>query len=117
MTDPLPFERSDTFFKVAKFDDLTEGEGSVVRAGLKKLALFLKDGEIHCIQNFCPHAGAFLGLGDVTGCVVRCPRHSWGFDFTTGACLTNPRYEVKRYVTKVEDGWVLVGVPEDGNLI
>jgi nitrite reductase/ring-hydroxylating ferredoxin subunit len=117
MSDGTPLQPDDSYFKVARLEDLTDGEGTIVRAGVKKLALFLKDGELFCIQNFCPHAGAFLGLGDVKGCIVRCPRHSWGFDFTTGACVTNPRYDVKRYATKVEDGWVLVGIPDDGNLI
>lgn len=111
-------EADDTYFKVAKLDELTQGQGKLVRAGLKKLALFLHEGELHCIQNFCPHAGGFLALGAVKGCVVKCPRHDWGFDFTSGACLTNARYDVRRYKTRVdEEGWVHVGVPDDGALI
>ena len=111
-------ESADKFFKVAKLTDLEEGKGKLVRAGLKKLALFLHEGELYCIQNFCPHAGGFLAMGDVKGCVVKCPRHNWGFDFTSGACLTNQRYDVKRYETKIdEDGWVHVGVPDDGAII
>lgn len=111
-------ERADKFFKVAKYDELAPGEGKLVRAGLKKLALFLHDGELYCIQNFCPHAGAFLALGEVKGCVVKCPRHSWGFDFTTGECKTNPRYDVRQYECKVDDeGWVHVGLPDDGSLL
>ena len=111
-------ERADTFVRVARRDELTEGEGKLVRAGIKKLALFLHEGELYCIQNFCPHAGGVLALGEVAGCVVKCPRHSWGFDFVSGECLTNKRYDVKRYETKGdEEGWVCVGVPEDGLII
>lgn len=106
-------ERADRFFKVAQRDELEEGRGKLVRAGIKKLGLFLHEGEVYCIQNFCPHAGGFLALGPVSGTIVRCPRHSWGFDFTTGECKSQPRYEVKRYVVEVrEDGWVYVGMPE-----
>ena len=111
-------EHADRFIKVAKRADLQEGQGKLVQAGLKKLALFVYQGEVYCIQNFCPHAGGFLALGAVKGCIVQCPRHSWGFDFTQGTCVTNPRYDVKRYPTQIDDeGWVLVGVPEDGSLI
>lgn len=110
-------ETADTYIKVIELDSVEEGQGKLVRAGLKKLALFLHEGELHCIQNFCPHAGGALALGPVSGCVVKCPRHDWGFDFTTGECLTNGRYEVKRYPLKVEDGWVYVGVPDDGKII
>ncbi len=106
-------EQADKFIKVIRLEEVEQGKGTLVRAGLKKLALFLHEEELHCIQNFCPHAGAFLALGDVTGCVVRCPRHSWGFDFTTGECKTNARYSVKQYETRVEEGWVLVGLPDD----
>ena len=112
-------ESADEFFKVAKLAELEDGgQGKLVRAGVKKLALFLRDGELYCIQNFCPHAGGALALGQVQGCVVKCPRHNWGFDFQTGECLTNPRYDVKRYECRVDDdGWVIVGVPDDGRLI
>ncbi len=101
------------FFKVVHKDELTPGEGSLVFAGVKKLAVFLLDGEIFCIQNHCPHAGASLARGTVRGCIVSCPRHDWGFDFTDGSCKTNRRYSVKQYPVKVDDeGWVHVGVPE-----
>ena len=100
-------------FKVARVADLKEGEGKLVFAGVKKLALFLYKGKVHCIQNTCPHAGAFLAAGEVSGCVVSCPRHSWGFDFTTGACKSNPRYEVQRYAVEIEGADVFVELPED----
>jgi len=101
------------FVKVCNVDDVPEGQGKIVHAGTKKLALFRVKGEFFCIQNFCPHAGGFLGLGPLEGYVVRCPRHAWGFDITTGACKTNARYEVTTYLVKVEDGSVFVAVPEN----
>lgn len=106
-------EPAEIFYKVAKFADLVPGEGKLVHAGIKKLALFLHEGELYCIQNFCPHAGGFLALGEVKGCIVKCPRHAWGFDFTDGSCKSNPRYDVKRYQTRVEGEWVLVGLPAE----
>lgn len=110
-------EPADQFFKAVEVGVLADGEGRVVQAGLKKIALFRLGEEYHAIQNFCPHAGGFLGLGQVKDDCVRCPRHAWKFEIRTGACLTNPRYEVRRYATRVEDGWVWVGVPADGALI
>lgn len=110
-------EPADEFFKVLPADALTDGEGRVVQAGIKKIALFRLGDEYHAIQNFCPHAGGFLGLGEVRDNCVRCPRHAWRFEIKTGRCLTDPRYEVRRYVTKVEDGFIWVGVPSDGKLI
>ena len=110
-------ERADEFFKAVPVDTMIDGEGRVVQAGLKKIALFRLGDEYHAIQNFCPHAGGFLGLGEVAKGCVRCPRHAWRFDIRSGRCVTNARYDVRRYETKVEDGWVWVGVPVDGSLL
>ncbi len=110
-------EQADTFYDVATLDVLTEGEGKLVYAGVKKLALFLYDGNVYCIQNFCPHAGGMLAMGPVEGCRVRCPRHNWAFDFITGECPTDPRYDVKRYPVEInDDGTIRVGLPEDAFL-
>lgn len=110
-------ENADQFYKAFEVGAITDGEGRIVQAGVKKVAVFRLGDEYHTIQNYCPHAGGFLGLGTVKNDCVRCPRHGWKFDIRTGECITNPRYEVRRYVTKIEDGWVWVGVPDDGNMI
>ncbi len=104
-------EQADIFYTVAKCDDIESGEGKIVFAGTTRVALFNYNGEIFCIQNNCPHAGGHLGLGAVKGCIVKCPRHDWGFDFTTGKCKTDPRYSAKQYEVKIEDGNILVGLP------
>lgn len=101
------------FFKVIKDAALQEGQGQVVRAGLKKIALFRRDGEVFAIQDFCPHAGGSLGSGEFSNGVVRCPRHGWGFDVATGACLSNPLYQARSYPTRLEGDDILVGVPDD----
>jgi nitrite reductase (NADH) small subunit len=102
-----------TRHKVAKLADLKQGEGKLVYAGVKKLALFLYKDQVHCIQNSCPHAGGFLAVGEVKGCLVHCPRHDWGFNFVTGECKSNPRYDVQRYAVAIEDGEIFVDVPDD----
>ncbi len=106
-------EAADVFHKVAVFSDLIEGEGKVVFAGVKRVAIFLSEGNLYCIQNNCPHAGGHLGIGSVQGCIVKCPRHDWGFDFQAGDCKSDPRYKVKRYEIKREGDDVFVGLPDD----
>src|SRR4051794_1714150 len=80
------------------------------------------------IRNNCPHQGAPLCAGVVTGtmlpsgpdemvwgldgCVVRCPWHGWEFDLRTGRSL----FEVSRdrtatYPVQVEHGRVAVMMP------
>jgi NAD(P)H-dependent nitrite reductase small subunit len=105
--------KADTFVEVLSSDELPEGEGRVVEAGAKTIAVFRRAGELHAVQNVCPHAGGSLGHGHFSSekGVVRCPRHAWGFDVTTGNCLTQPRYGLKRYEVREEGGWIRVGLP------
>lgn len=105
------------YVKVIEDGQIEEGEGKVVFAGIKRVALFYLDGEYHCIQNHCPHAGGHLGLGEVRGELVMCPRHSWGFNIKSGDCVTNARYCVTVYPTKVEDDAVWVGLNESDSSI
>ncbi len=110
MPEPDPNAKT---YKVASLSSLKPGEGKLVYAGVKKLALFLHEGQLYCIQNTCPHAGGFLALGEVQGCFVKCPRHSWGFNFIDGSCPSHPRYEVSRYRVWAEGDDVMVELPED----
>ncbi|MFU8805953.1 MAG: Rieske (2Fe-2S) protein [Bradymonadaceae bacterium] len=110
-------EGADKFYKVLAADALANGEAKMVFAGVKRLALFRVDDEFHCIQSHCPHAGAPLANGTIEGCKVHCPRHSWVFDVQTGACETDPRYDVRRYEVRVEDGFVFVGLPETSHIV
>ena len=47
--------------KVAKAAEVPPGQGRVVQAGTKSLALFNVDGAYHVIDNTCPHRGGPIG--------------------------------------------------------
>jgi NAD(P)H-dependent nitrite reductase small subunit len=112
-------EPADIFVKVLEAEELEEGDSQVVQAGPKKIAIFRFQGRAYAVQNFCPHAGGSLGHGgfSATKGIVRCPRHAWGFDVTSGECKTKPAYCLKRYEVREEDGWLSVGIPDDGKLL
>ena len=48
------------------------------------LALYRVDGEVRCVQAFCPHLEGPLFQGSVAGGEVTCPWHLWRFDLKTG---------------------------------
>ena len=94
--------------KVAAVGDVAAGQGAVVEAEGKSLALFNVDGAWYAIDNTCPHRGGPLGEGDLDGRVVTCPWHAWRWDVTTGANANNPAVRVACFPVAVENGAVYV---------
>ncbi|MEZ5978611.1 MAG: Rieske (2Fe-2S) protein [Planctomycetota bacterium] len=55
-------------------------------------------GEIHAVDNRCPHAEGFIGDGPlVEGKFLVCPLHNYRFDPRTGACVNAPCRKARRY--------------------
>ncbi len=96
--------------KVAAAGDLAAGQGTVVEAAGKALALFNVDGTYYAIDNTCPHRGGPLGEGDLDGSVVTCPWHAWRWDVRSGANLNNPAVRVACFPVIIEQDTVYVEV-------
>ena len=96
------------FVTVAKVNDLKPGEGKIVEANGKTIALFNVDGKFHAIDNTCKHQGGPLGEGTCDGNIVTCPWHGWQYDVTTGINSANPQVKVDTFEVKVEGDEVKV---------
>jgi nitrite reductase/ring-hydroxylating ferredoxin subunit len=94
--------------KIAAADDVAPGEGWVVEAAGRTLALFNVNGTFYAIDNTCAHRGGPLGEGDLDGRIVTCPWHAWRWDVTTGANVNNPAVRVPCFPVTVENGAVFV---------
>ncbi len=83
---------------------------AVVTAGGLEIALFELDGDVHALENACPHAGNPLVEGDVLGRTLTCVYHLWRFDLETGDCLHGDT-PVRCYPAEVRNGevWIDVG--------
>jgi len=69
---------------VTALASIPPGAGQAFTIAGRRIALFNVDGKIHAIDDLCPHAGAPLSEGRLTGCVVTCPWHAIRFDVTSG---------------------------------
>lgn len=96
---------------VTQAADLPEGEGRVVEAEGKTLALFNVDGAFYALDNACAHRGGPLGEGLLEGTVVVCPWHAWRWDVKTGANANNPAVRMACFPVSVEAGRVFVELP------
>ncbi|MFC4808201.1 Rieske (2Fe-2S) protein [Paenibacillus sp. GCM10023250] len=85
----------------------------------RAIGVFNVNGTYYALKNSCPHQGAPLCAGTVTGMtlpsapgeyiygrdgeIVRCPWHGWEFDITTGKSIFDPlKCLVKTYDVTVE---------------
>jgi nitrite reductase/ring-hydroxylating ferredoxin subunit len=91
--------------------DVPVGEGRVVEAEGKTLALFNVGGALYALDNDCAHRGGPLGEGDLDGTVVVCPWHAWRWDVKTGANVNNPAVKIPCFPVSVDDGRVFVELP------
>ena len=71
------------------------------------------DGDIRAFQGICSHEYFELDKGVLTGGSLTCALHLSRFDLDTGDALDPPaEVPIVRYPVTVEDGRVLIEVPE-----
>jgi 3-phenylpropionate/trans-cinnamate dioxygenase ferredoxin component len=97
--------------RIAAVGDVPVGEGRVVEAQGKELALFNVDGTYHVMDNMCVHRGGPLAEGELEGRIVSCPWHAWRWDVTTGANVNNPAVKMTCFPVTVEQGAIFVELP------
>ncbi|MEC0203756.1 Rieske (2Fe-2S) protein [Paenibacillus lautus] len=101
-------------------EDVPEGGHAVVNIEGREIGIYRINGEFHAILNYCPHQGAPICAGLVSGTtlpsevydyeygrageIVRCPWHGWEFDLQTGKSLFSDRIRVKKYKVEVQEG-------------
>ncbi len=114
----------DDYIAVMESDLLEDGEMTAVVVDGHDLLVARVDGRFLITDERCPHLGGHLVKGELTGTVVRCPRHGSEFDLADGrvlrwtgfdgaaasiaALVRHPR-PLRTYEVEVRDGTVCVG--------
>ena len=106
---------------VAKVNEIPAGGRKIVEINGRSIGVFNINGEFFALLNRCPHAGAELCSGTITGLrqsdkpgeyqwdrageIVRCPWHGWEFDIKTGQSWFDPaKVRVRPYPVTIETG-------------
>ena len=111
---------------ICREDELPPGAVRIEDVGGKEIGVMNVDGTLYAMRNVCPHAGAPICRGAVTGTltpssvgafnygmenlVIRCPWHRFQFDLRTGLPLSDLGGKLRMYEARIEDGDVVVYV-------
>lgn len=92
---------------VCRKEELPPGEVKITKAGNIEIGVYNIDGEYYALHNKCPHRGAPLCEGRITGLmtgpepgeyeieregeIIRCPWHGYEFDIKSGEFVLEPR--------------------------
>lgn len=99
---------------VAHVNDLGDGEMKEVAAGKTNILLARVNGQYHAVGATCPHYGAPLVEGVLSGERIVCPWHHACFNVITGDLEEPPALDaLPRYDIRIEDDRVVVSVPDD----
>lgn len=95
--------------KVARVDELTPLIGKKVRFKEHEIGIFLTaNGEIHAVNNICPHKQGPLSEGTVSGGFIYCPLHDQKIDLKTGVVQEPDTGCVEVYKVEIIDGDVYI---------
>ncbi len=72
---------------VTTLEALPPGAKKAFKIGDQRIAVCNVDGQLHAIDDVCPHAGASLAAGPLRGATLTCPLHGIAFDVTSGAAV------------------------------
>jgi len=104
------------FVRVARLDELPADRGLRVVVRDIEVGLFRVDGEVHALENACPHAGDPLSEGALHGCVITCVSHGWSFDVRTGHRPDDADgFPIPCFAVRVENGEVSIDLDERTN--
>ena len=95
---------------VATVDELAPGQRKLVFVDGRSIVLFNVAGEIHAVDNSCPHNGASLASGALEGCMLRCPAHGLRFDVRTGCMPGAGGLSLTTVPVRAEGGKLVVSV-------
>lgn len=102
------------FIKVAKVDDLEDGELMAVEVDGEFVCLAKVDGEVYAFTDDCTHIGGPLNEGELEGEVLTCPWHGAQFDVRSGKVLRGPaRQDIQTYAVRVDNQDILVSIPDE----
>jgi nitrite reductase/ring-hydroxylating ferredoxin subunit len=102
------FEESNKSLRVGTMEELKQKGYLSVTAQGHDIVLFYHEGEVHALDNRCPHMGFPLSRGSTKDGILTCDWHHARFDIKTGGCFDLWADDVPVFAVNVIDGNIFV---------
>src|SRR6185503_3137494 len=103
--------------RVASLDELEEKGRIVVGVEGNTVCLLLEGGEVHAIDNRCPHMGFPLHRGTVQDGILTCHWHHARFDLCSGGTFDQWADDLRSFPVELRDGDVWVDLAARPDLV
>jgi nitrite reductase/ring-hydroxylating ferredoxin subunit len=101
---------SPRFVRAASLQDVRAAGRLVVHLDGPTLCLFADAGDVHAVDNRCPHMGFPLHRGTVCDGILTCHWHHARFDLATGGTFDQFADELRRFPVELDGDTVLVDI-------
>jgi nitrite reductase/ring-hydroxylating ferredoxin subunit len=96
--------------KIAEVEDLWSGEMRGLEVGGECVLLVNVDDHIYAYADSCPHQRSRLSEGTLTDKIIRCARHHWEFDVSTGSGVNPQNTCLRVFPIKLDGQDILVDI-------
>lgn len=100
------------FVRVCSVADIPANRCRPAFADGRLVLLFRVAGEIHALDDACPHRGSSLAAGKFDGTTVTCRAHGLRFDVRTGRMCGVDGMCATTYPVKVSNGAIFIGLDD-----
>ena len=101
---------SNGLIRIGSLDEI-KAKGCVVASGEgRTVAVFYHEGEVHAVDNRCPHMGFPLSRGSVKDGILTCHWHHARFDLNSGGTFDPWADDVDSFPVEVKEGEVWVNL-------
>ncbi|PJG60644.1 non-heme iron oxygenase ferredoxin subunit [Aeromonas cavernicola] len=98
-----------SWVSVCKVNAISDESPVAIKVGEKEIGIFMVEGQLHAIEDICPHAYALLTEGFIEGRTIECPLHEAIFDIPTGKLQSGPGCrDLTTYEVRIEGDDVLL---------
>jgi nitrite reductase/ring-hydroxylating ferredoxin subunit len=98
--------------RLCKIKDVPVGNLNAFNVNNKEILVANVNGRFYCLDGRCPHAGAPLKEGVLSGGRLQCPWHDATFDIVSGAALNGPpRRPLRVYSCTIKNEYLYVELP------